>query len=925
MKLTNITQLCFGRRASWLVAVGLLGVSSLVAQSEQEGAPQMLDEVSAFDGEDPDMVLQTVPLEGALGFAKSLVETPRSVSVVSSDLIDKIGIRDGDQLSRIVPGTYTVNRWGIAGATNVRGLPADTYLRGMKRIDAQGNIRNVITMWENVEVVRGPPMPIFGNGRIGGYVNYTPKSVRGTTGRYQEEATGSVTLVGGSYERMEAQVNYASPINLGDREAGFQVFGLINDSDSFFRENFQRDRVIQTSAAVNLTDTWRLETGAIYQRAINAGQAGANRVTQETFDNGTYLRGTALFNLDTDFNGTVSEREIQASRGLTGFTGARPLSVNLGRVMPQRDTMLARGDSIIGVPQTYIDILTNPNALPNQIWRDQAAAVAATPEGQALINAGPIRYASGAPNDALTNSLNGMPGGFLLDPTTLSYVPRDWSRVAIEEKADGHTHTGYLDFLNDYDPSSIQKLQIFYDHQAQQKASQLPFNQDQDITVFETKATVIQNADSISFLQDIMPDWLAGQFLGSANVRYTDAQRQATSGDYDQRRDLVAGKTPTDTFTSFLIAGDTSAETGEPFSQNLRSKYIEMGIGLMADFTFFERLGFTAGIRADYIDVTTTDGERFLRFGTQSANILSPDPAVRAAAFTQRAEATNNDWGISKSVSVNYELPYGITPYLTVAESSTALTGTFQDIAIANVRNGAIIGKAELKEIGVKGNLMNDKLFYAFSLYEQTRAGNVQQEGESYNRSTFNKGFEAELRYVPNRNWAFIFSATYSEIFRTGLDPAAARNALVTAEYLGVQDIVAPGVSIDANSLLYGGNTFVALPNSDDRFLRWGQYPDWVLGSFIGYTTDFGVSLSWSANWVSSVSASSEIPDILIIPSSLTHNVTIAYDKDLWRLALQVRNVGDEERFAPNTGSFGAQLLQATPPRSYEISVTRRF
>lgn len=895
--------------------LGLMGAQSPVfAQTAPEGEVSgELEELVGDAGEDPNMVMNTMPLEGVLGFSKSIVDTPRSVSSIGSDLIDKMGIRDGDQLSRIVPGTYTVNRWGIAGATQVRGLPADTYLRGMKRIDAQGNIRNVITMWENVDIVRGPPSPIFGNGRIGGYVNYTPKSVRGTTGKYLEEAQTSVTALIASYDRVEAQFNYAQPLKIGERDGGFQVFGLSSDSDSYFKDNFQTDRVLQASMSLNLNDRWRMETGAIYQRAINAGQAGANRVSQETFDRGLYMRGTALYNLDTNGDGRVSEKEIQDSRALTGTTPARPLSVSFGNVN------LVRGrDTIIGAPRTLIDLLTN-----NPTNDPRIASIANSTQGLAIINAGALRYADGSPADALVNNLNNTPAGFFLDPTTVQFVPRDWSLVAIEEKADGFTHTGYLDFVDDTNTDATQKLQLFYDYQEQKKESQLPFNQAQKIAVFENKYTVTRKAELIPGL-DKLPEWADLNLLGSVNARYTNANRRATSGDYDHRRDLVKGYTPTDTFASYIRTGDESFATGEPVSSDIQSKYWETGIGAMADLTLFEKFGVLGGIRKDWIDVTTFEDAFFARTGTavNGANINNAANGV----LTVPREVSNKDTGVSKSLSFNYKLPYEITPYYTVAESSSALTGTFQEISFNNVRDGAMISNADLEEIGVKGNLFKNKLMYSLSFYEQQRVGNIIVEGESYNRSTQNEGVELELRWVPNRNWSFIFSATHMLMDRIGLNPAQTRTAAVDANYLGISDITdaAGNVIVPANSFLYGGNSSVTIPNSDSRYNKFGQYPEWVLGSFVGYTWDKW-SASWSANWVDSTAASSELPDLLILPSYLTHTLSLAYDNKVWKVAFTLRNAFDEEYFVPNNGSFGGMLLQPGLPRNYEFAVTRRF
>jgi len=878
--------------------LALLGLSLLASTSTAQIAPAdvsgEVEEYVGFGGDDPTFVLPSQPLDGALGFSKSLVETPRSVSVVNSDLIDKVGIRDGDQLFRIVPGTYTVNRWGIAGATNVRGNNADVYLRGMKRIDPQGNIRNVITMWDSVEVFRGPPSPIFGNGRIGGYVNYVPKSVRGTTGKYLAKPEGSVTAIFGSYDKVEFQMNYSAPLDIGDRPAGYQVFIQGNDSDSYYEDNFQRDRVIQGSFSINLNEKWRFESGTIYQRAVNAGQAGANRVTQATFNDGTYIRGTALVNLDFDGNGRVSEAEIQASRRYpngTTFNGARPLtSVTFARpAVPYTPNP--------GVPQVLKDLLMLP----------EYAAAAASPAGQAILNS-----PSGGP--LVTNGQQ-VPIGFFLDPATVGFSERDWSLVAIEEKADGKTFTVYSDLLDDANPDKTQKLQFLYDYQYQDKRSQLPFNQIQEVTSAELKYTMVRNGREIPGLANL-PDAINLNTLLSANLRYTDGGRINTTGDYDSRRDLMTGYTPTDTFASFIEHKDRSFATGEPISSAVFSDYIESGLAAMADLTIMKRLNFVGGARYDYIEATTDVGEVYPRTTAAGRNDVT----------TPAATVDGHDNAVSWSGSVNFKTGIlGLTPYVTYSASSAVLSNSDLSINFNNVRDDAILGEATLKEAGVKGNAFKDKLYYSVAGYEQVRSSSVIEEGVGFIRSTKTRGLEVEARWVPNKNLSVILSGTFQSI---RYHKAGNQTALVTASYLGFQDVLDPvtgAVLFPADAFLFGGNPQVSVNTDLPQFNKFGQYPDTVLGAFIGYAFNNGVGVSWNTTYVSDVAASSVLPDLLTLPSSVSHAASMFWQSPTWRLAFNIRNVTNEKMWAPNAGSFGGMLLQAGLPRNYELSLTRRF
>ena len=79
--------------------------------------------------------LRSLPTEdvgSVFGFDKTLLETPRSASTISSDQIERFDIGDIDELIALAPGTYTQSFFGVAGALDVRGTPGETYFRGVR-------------------------------------------------------------------------------------------------------------------------------------------------------------------------------------------------------------------------------------------------------------------------------------------------------------------------------------------------------------------------------------------------------------------------------------------------------------------------------------------------------------------------------------------------------------------------------------------------------------------------------------------------------------------------------------------------------------------------------------------------------------------------------------------------------------------------
>ena len=140
-------------------------------------------------------------VESVMGFEKSLLELPRSASTISYEQIERFNIKDIDELVSLAPGSFTQSFFGVAGSLDVRGTPGETYFRGIRRLDNPGNYPTPIGAADRIDVVRGPASPISGPSKIGGYLNFEPKSARAAGGQYLAENEGEISLTGGSWDR----------------------------------------------------------------------------------------------------------------------------------------------------------------------------------------------------------------------------------------------------------------------------------------------------------------------------------------------------------------------------------------------------------------------------------------------------------------------------------------------------------------------------------------------------------------------------------------------------------------------------------------------------------------------------------------------------------------------------------------------------
>ena len=54
---------------------------------------------------------------------------------------------------------------------------------------------------DHIEIVKGPPSPIYGGGRIGGFMNFVPKTARSESAKWLEKTIGKASAVYGSYDQ----------------------------------------------------------------------------------------------------------------------------------------------------------------------------------------------------------------------------------------------------------------------------------------------------------------------------------------------------------------------------------------------------------------------------------------------------------------------------------------------------------------------------------------------------------------------------------------------------------------------------------------------------------------------------------------------------------------------------------------------------
>ena len=303
--------------------VSAIAVSAFAAEQERAD-PNAVEEIVVVGdlGSMPGEDVQTV-----FGFGKSLVSTPRSVSTVTDEMIDRFNMRDIDELIALAPGSFTQSFFGVAGSLDIRGTPGETYFRGVRRLDNPGNYPTPIGASDRVDIVRGPASPIHGPAKIGGYLNFKPKSARiEETGQFIADRTGAIGLDLGSWDKRIVSAEAGGPGSLGGQDFGYYFYGEVEDSGSFYRDTDMQQTLLQASFDTDLSARLELQFGGMFHDHSGNQVAGWNRLTQELVDRGTYLTGQPS-GLDANGDGRISHQEFDVNGD--GFTDLNPFAAGL--------------------------------------------------------------------------------------------------------------------------------------------------------------------------------------------------------------------------------------------------------------------------------------------------------------------------------------------------------------------------------------------------------------------------------------------------------------------------------------------------------------------------------------------------------------------------------------------------------------------
>ncbi|HUD97428.1 MAG TPA: TonB-dependent receptor plug domain-containing protein, partial [Woeseiaceae bacterium] len=297
-----------------VVASVFVAIASPARAQQAAEDPDQIDEITVVA--DRVGLLRDRETDSMFGVNRSLVETPRSISIVSEVTMDRYSIETIDDFITTTPGTYGGSFFGVPGAISVRGRRGENYFRGFKRITNNGFFPLPVGASSRVEIIRGPTPVLYGAGRVGGLLNFYPKTVAGENISSADSVQGYAEYTVGSYSKNNIAAQLSAPFELGGRQAGLSLYGEFEDSESFYRGREPEQQILQASFNSDLGNGFSLELGGMYYSSDGYNQTpGWNRLTQDLVDNGTYITGRDNFVSDLGGTGFLSRSDVDAAAG----------------------------------------------------------------------------------------------------------------------------------------------------------------------------------------------------------------------------------------------------------------------------------------------------------------------------------------------------------------------------------------------------------------------------------------------------------------------------------------------------------------------------------------------------------------------------------------------------------------------------------
>ncbi len=325
-----------------LAQVGLGCASAWAQQIPENDGVMELEEFIATESslaESGDILPTSRPTSSVFG-ELSAMDAPRSLTVLTPELMAQFDIQDFSDLGRIGAGTQQRNYYGVPGTPVLRGAEGGVFFNGIQRAFQRNEMPLSFGSFEAMDVVKGPAPAHLGVSQAGGYTNLIPKSP------YFDRRRTIITAEVGTDEHHRLQIDSGAPLLIGERPAAYRL-SLTGQYSGSPYDRVRNDFVsLYGSVKVQVSPHTTLFTGAEAFRFKSNENAGWNRPTQQLINHHRYVIGEPISIASSDWSGRANRYLLNQNPALVVPVGIVDAAVTNGAITSaQRSAMLNLADS----------------------------------------------------------------------------------------------------------------------------------------------------------------------------------------------------------------------------------------------------------------------------------------------------------------------------------------------------------------------------------------------------------------------------------------------------------------------------------------------------------------------------------------------------------------------------------------------------
>jgi hypothetical protein len=341
-------------KLTYLPLAALL-VSFVPLASAQQETDEIID-LEEFRVDDvpieENIVPSSRPFNSVFGTDRNIVDTPRSVTIISREQLDAIAIKTPRDFAKLTSSSYTKSNFGAPTSPNLRGQEADLFVNGVRKgLTSNGNGLPInFNSVESVNIVKGPAGPVYGTSSyLGGYADLITKHA------FFDKPRGEVSVTAGSYDVYYGSFDYGAPIS---DTLAYRISVSGEQSKGYYYRGKKETQAIYGTITWRPNEDFELFLAGEYFNASYTENWGINRPTQDLIDNllylpnaqtdAEYLDYTRRLGDGTSIFGGVAGDTAASAFGGAGFATIVPIDLGNPVRLDPRQRLLAPGDDSNG-------------------------------------------------------------------------------------------------------------------------------------------------------------------------------------------------------------------------------------------------------------------------------------------------------------------------------------------------------------------------------------------------------------------------------------------------------------------------------------------------------------------------------------------------------------------------------------------------